>query len=123
MTRDTEVRRKIGVTRTLNEITNTNVTINTDVTRNTDMTRNTILFSKTGVWVSNDFGQRGPNWPQAYVIRRQRDMRGYLTIGIPSIKRPIKKPYLLNTLRYIMENTWEDERPQIVIIIFLADED
>ncbi|XP_077995073.1 alpha-1,3-mannosyl-glycoprotein 4-beta-N-acetylglucosaminyltransferase C-like [Glandiceps talaboti] len=51
-----------------------------------------------------------------------RSSKGFLTIGIPTVKRE-KENYLHTTLDSIIENTSKEEKKTIVIVVFLADED
>ena len=48
---------------------------------------------------------------------------GYLTIGMSSISRPGKTIYLLQTVHGLINNTSDNEKEDIYIVIFLADLD
>ena len=48
---------------------------------------------------------------------------GFLTIGIPSIKRANGMSYLLDTLRSIVEHTSPRDKDMTVVVVFLADFD
>ncbi|CAH1783373.1 unnamed protein product [Owenia fusiformis] len=94
---------------------------NVRILQKTNVLKN-ISISKTSLRVSNEFGE-SPDKPQAHIVGRIRKKKGYLTIGIPSIKRDIESPYLLVTLQSLIDNTWDDEKAEIVIVVFLADSD
>ncbi|KAL9964572.1 hypothetical protein ACROYT_G028229 [Oculina patagonica] len=49
--------------------------------------------------------------------------KGFLTIGIASIVRPHKDNYLITTIQGLIDNTSDDDRRNISIVIFLADFD
>ncbi|XP_078361638.1 alpha-1,6-mannosyl-glycoprotein 4-beta-N-acetylglucosaminyltransferase-like isoform X2 [Oculina patagonica] len=48
---------------------------------------------------------------------------GFLTIGISSIFRPQGENYLIETMQALIDNTSEEERREIFIVVFLADFD
>ncbi|XP_019630460.1 PREDICTED: alpha-1,3-mannosyl-glycoprotein 4-beta-N-acetylglucosaminyltransferase C-like [Branchiostoma belcheri] len=52
-----------------------------------------------------------------------RPDKGFLTIGIPTVKRDQNASYLTTTLDSLISHTTEAERKQIVIVVFLADFD
>ncbi|KAI0240401.1 Alpha-1,3-mannosyl-glycoprotein 4-beta-N-acetylglucosaminyltransferase C, partial [Lamellibrachia satsuma] len=57
------------------------------------------------------------------VIAKPRRREGFLTIGIPSMKRPTGHVYVLNTIQSIVNTTSPRDRDQIVIVVFLTDFD
>lgn len=57
------------------------------------------------------------------VLGKQKSEVGFLTIGIPSVKRDNGLNYILNTLESILNHTSEMQRQEIVVILFLADFD
>ncbi|XP_023932471.1 alpha-1,3-mannosyl-glycoprotein 4-beta-N-acetylglucosaminyltransferase C isoform X2 [Lingula anatina] len=57
------------------------------------------------------------------VAGRWRQKRGFLTIGIPSVKRARGAEYLLQTIRYIISRTTLKEKESIVLLVFLANFD
>ncbi|XP_070567751.1 alpha-1,3-mannosyl-glycoprotein 4-beta-N-acetylglucosaminyltransferase C-like [Ptychodera flava] len=56
------------------------------------------------------------------LLGNARANKGFLTIGIPTVKRA-KGSYLQSTLDSIIEHTSADERKNIVVVVFLADMD
>lgn len=72
---------------------------------------------------SNTFSQFHWNSDLIDVVGVQRNKRGFLTIGIPSIKRLNGVTYLMQTLTSLVDETTPTERNDIVIIVFLADLD
>ncbi|XP_053383818.1 alpha-1,3-mannosyl-glycoprotein 4-beta-N-acetylglucosaminyltransferase C-like [Mercenaria mercenaria] len=61
-----------------------------------------------------------PHHPLLYGKPRQK--RGYLTIGIPSVKRPnTERIYLYHTLDSILEKMPEVEHHQITIVVMVSD--
>jgi len=48
---------------------------------------------------------------------------GFLTIGIPSVKRVNGPTYLLSTIESILNTTTETERSDLKVVVFLADTD
>ncbi|XP_066275885.1 alpha-1,6-mannosyl-glycoprotein 4-beta-N-acetylglucosaminyltransferase-like isoform X2 [Branchiostoma lanceolatum] len=52
-----------------------------------------------------------------------RQNKGFLTIGIPTVKRDQNATYLVSTLDSLIEHTTAAEREQIVVVVFLADFD
>ncbi|KAI8513800.1 Alpha-1,3-mannosyl-glycoprotein 4-beta-N-acetylglucosaminyltransferase C [Branchiostoma belcheri] len=57
------------------------------------------------------------------IAGRQRQHKGFLTIGVPTVKRDQNAMYLVTTLDSLINHTTEAERKQIVIVVFLADFD
>ncbi|XP_019623530.1 PREDICTED: alpha-1,3-mannosyl-glycoprotein 4-beta-N-acetylglucosaminyltransferase C-like [Branchiostoma belcheri] len=57
------------------------------------------------------------------IAGRHRQHKGFLTIGIPTVKRDQNATYLVTTLDSLINHTTEAERKQIVIVVFLADFD
>ncbi|CAH1256766.1 MGAT4C [Branchiostoma lanceolatum] len=55
--------------------------------------------------------------------RTERSINGFLTIGIPTVKRDQNATYLVSTLDSLIEHTTAAEREQIVVVVFLADFD
>ncbi|XP_013411162.1 alpha-1,3-mannosyl-glycoprotein 4-beta-N-acetylglucosaminyltransferase C [Lingula anatina] len=53
----------------------------------------------------------------------QRKERGFLTIGISSVKRSDNAQYLHRTIQSVIMETSEEEKKEIVVVIFLADFD
>lgn len=58
-----------------------------------------------------------------HVTSRGDAWAGFLTIGIPSIKRPTGHVYVLDTIQSIVNTTSPRDRDQIVIVVFLTDFD
>ncbi|XP_078583872.1 alpha-1,6-mannosyl-glycoprotein 4-beta-N-acetylglucosaminyltransferase-like [Branchiostoma floridae x Branchiostoma japonicum] len=54
---------------------------------------------------------------------KPRRTKGFLTIGIPTVKRDKDSLYLGTTIDSLIENTAEADRRQVIIVIFLADFD
>ena len=48
--------------------------------------------------------------------------KGFLTIGIPSVRRPNDDDYLMHTLVDLVDKTLPSEREDIVVLIFLSDQ-
>ncbi|XP_013381235.1 alpha-1,3-mannosyl-glycoprotein 4-beta-N-acetylglucosaminyltransferase C-like [Lingula anatina] len=57
------------------------------------------------------------------VFGKHRQKKGFLTIGIPSVKRAKGTVYLLQTISYIINMTSPSEREKIVLLVFLANFD
>ncbi|XP_066275199.1 alpha-1,6-mannosyl-glycoprotein 4-beta-N-acetylglucosaminyltransferase-like, partial [Branchiostoma lanceolatum] len=57
------------------------------------------------------------------IAGRPRQEKGFLTIGIPTVKRDQNATYLVSTLDSLIEHTTAAEREQIVVVVFLADFD
>ncbi|XP_013392568.1 alpha-1,3-mannosyl-glycoprotein 4-beta-N-acetylglucosaminyltransferase C-like [Lingula anatina] len=57
------------------------------------------------------------------VFGNHRQKKGFLTIGIPSVKRPKGTMYLLQTITYIINRTPASEKENIVLLVFLANFD
>ncbi|XP_033752787.1 alpha-1,3-mannosyl-glycoprotein 4-beta-N-acetylglucosaminyltransferase C-like [Pecten maximus] len=54
-----------------------------------------------------------------YGHHRQR--KSLLTLGIPSVRRPNDRHYIMGTIKSIIDNTDDDERSRITVVIFVAD--
>ncbi|CAH1256767.1 MGAT4C [Branchiostoma lanceolatum] len=59
----------------------------------------------------------------ARVWGKPRKAKGFLTIGIPTVKRDKDSRYLGTTLNSLIDTTSEAERDEVTIVIFLADFD
>ncbi|KAK2183790.1 hypothetical protein NP493_289g02003 [Ridgeia piscesae] len=57
------------------------------------------------------------------VIAKHRPKEGFLTIGIPSIKRPTGDVYVLDTIQSILNATSQTDRDRVVAVVFLTDFD
>ncbi|KAI8513798.1 Alpha-1,3-mannosyl-glycoprotein 4-beta-N-acetylglucosaminyltransferase C [Branchiostoma belcheri] len=57
------------------------------------------------------------------VLGKPRKTKGFLTIGIPTVKRDQNSQYLGITINSLIEHTTEAEREQVTVVIFLADFD
>ncbi|XP_072038293.1 LOW QUALITY PROTEIN: alpha-1,6-mannosyl-glycoprotein 4-beta-N-acetylglucosaminyltransferase-like [Amphiura filiformis] len=56
----------------------------------------------------------------AIILGHQRNTKGFLTIGIPTVKRE-KKLYIQETLNSLIEHSTRQDRKDVVIVIFAAD--
>lgn len=62
----------------------------------------------------------GPYKPLLYGKRRSK--QGFLTIGIPSVRRPnTDKVYVFETIDSLIKNTKETEKAEITIVIYMCD--
>ncbi|XP_023932470.1 alpha-1,3-mannosyl-glycoprotein 4-beta-N-acetylglucosaminyltransferase C-like [Lingula anatina] len=76
-------------------------------------------------------GQSQPTHSQLEIVElrnvsvygNHRQKKGFLTIGIPSVKRPMGAVYLLQTITYIINRTSPSEQENIVLLVFLANFD
>ena len=72
----------------------------------------------------DDFAIKSLQWLNEFTIQRTYRAYfsvGYLTIGMSSISRPGKTIYLLETVQGLINNTSDNEKEDIYIVIFLAD--
>ncbi|XP_064617613.1 alpha-1,6-mannosyl-glycoprotein 4-beta-N-acetylglucosaminyltransferase-like [Liolophura sinensis] len=59
----------------------------------------------------------------ALVAGKRRPTRGFLTLGIPTVKRPKDASYLKATIEDLLRNANEEEKRELTLVIFLADFD
>lgn len=49
--------------------------------------------------------------------------QGFLSIGVPSIHRINDQDYILQTLDSLCQHVLDEEKPEVVVLVFLVDED
>ncbi|OWF52377.1 alpha-1,3-mannosyl-glycoprotein 4-beta-N-acetylglucosaminyltransferase C-like [Mizuhopecten yessoensis] len=52
---------------------------------------------------------------------RHRQRKSMLTLGIPSVRRPNGRNYIMGTIKSIIDNTNDQEKSRITVVIFVAD--
>jgi len=60
---------------------------------------------------------------QSFSIAVLANFAGFLTVGVPSIRRVNGPAYLLETLASLSEHTTEAEKSEVSVVVFLADLD
>ncbi|XP_069133010.1 alpha-1,3-mannosyl-glycoprotein 4-beta-N-acetylglucosaminyltransferase C-like isoform X2 [Argopecten irradians] len=50
-----------------------------------------------------------------------RHKKSVITLGIPSVRRPSGRNYIMGTIKSIIDNTDDDEKSRITVVIFVAD--